>query len=322
MLNVIIPCYNAEKTIERTLSSLVAQTNKKFITTVINDCSTDNSLEIIKTYSDKLKLRIINLEVNGGVGNARQVGLDTNECDLVCFLDSDDMFMPHTVDLYLNEMQNDFPEVLYTDFFSEQKRKYVKLRGKENITWFHGKCYRKDFLEKYNIKMPPVRYNEDSGFSTIVNELAEKKVYVDEVTYFWSENPNSLTRSSEDFNDRALPNFIGSLYFAFDVIDEYKEVQLLPVFYGQLRNFYCYYQKALFLEKDYAPEVKKEIQKFFARFWIEEKIRVKTLLYCFNQPSLLKNEHILESQTMIDWLSEMSGINYTPQDFRWEEKDD
>ena len=54
MLNIIIPVYNAEKTIERTLSSLVAQTNKKFIVTIVNDCSTDSSLEIAETFKKKL----------------------------------------------------------------------------------------------------------------------------------------------------------------------------------------------------------------------------------------------------------------------------
>ena len=320
MLNIIIPVYNAEKTIERTLSSLVAQTNKKFIVTVVNDCSTDSSLDIIETFKKKLPLRIISLEINGGVGNARQVGLDTNECDLVCFLDSDDMFMPYTVALYLREMLNDFPEVLYTDFISEQHKKEVVLTGKEHITWFHGKCYRKDFIEKFDIKMPPVRYNEDSGFSTIVNELATKKVYVPEITYFWSENPNSLTRSSEDFNARAMPYFVSSIHYAFSSIAKYQDVQSIPVFYGQIYNFYYYQQRAIYDNKDYKDELTKEIKSFFEEFWIEDKIRPNNLVFSFNQPSPLKGEIILLSQSPAEWLTEMSGIEYTAQDFRVEKK--
>ena len=322
MLNIIIPVYNAEKTIERTLSSLVAQTNKKFIVTIINDCSTDNSLAIIETFKKKLPLRIISLETNGGVGNARQVGLDTNECDLICFLDSDDMFMPYTVALYLREMLNDFPEVLYTDFISEQHKKEVILVGKEHITWFHGKCYRKDFIEKFNIKMPPVRYNEDSGFSTIVNELATKKVYVPEITYYWSENPNSLTRSSEDFNDKSMPQFVNSIHYAFTSLADYKEVQSIPVFYGQIYNFYWYHQRALYDEKDYTERLEEEIKSFFKEFWIEDKIRPENLVFAFSQPNPLKGEAIITTQSAAEWLSEMSGIKYTPQDFRVEKKND
>ena len=320
MLNIIIPVYNAEKTIERTLSSLVAQTNKKFIVTIVNDCSTDSSLEIIETFKKKLPLRIISLEVNGGVGNARQVGLDTNECDLVCFLDSDDMFMPYTVSLYLREMLNDFPEVLYTDFISEQHKKEVVLTGKDHITWFHGKCYRKDFIEKFDIKMPPVRYNEDSGFSTIVNEVATKKVYVPEITYFWSENPNSLTRSSEDFNEKSMPNFVRSIHYAFSSIAKFQEVQTIPVFYGQISNFYHYHQRALYEEKDYVEELEQEIKYFFNEFWIEDKIRPENVAFSFSQPSPLKGDTIITSQSAAEWLSEMSGIKYTAQDFRVEKK--
>jgi glycosyltransferase involved in cell wall biosynthesis len=127
MLNIIIPNYNSEKTINKTLSSLVAQTNKKFIVTVIDDCSTDNSVDIIESYKKILPIRTILLPENKGVGNARQVGLDSNECDYICFLDSDDMFMPYTVNAYLREMNAGFPEALYSDFISEQNGKEVLL---------------------------------------------------------------------------------------------------------------------------------------------------------------------------------------------------
>ena len=321
MLNIIIPVYNAEKTIGRTLSSLVAQTNKKFIVTIVDDCSTDNSLNIIKKFKKDLRLRIISLEINGGVGNARQVGLDSNECDLICFLDSDDMFMPYTVSLYLREMLNDFPEVLYTNFISEQKGQEVVLNGKEYITWFHGKCYRKDFLEKFNIKIPIVRYNEDSGFSTTVNELATKKVYVPEITYFWSENPNSITRSGADFKEQSMPNFVKSIHYSFSTISNSKTIQSIPIFYGQIYNFYSYYQRALYNEEKYTQELKKEIQSFFNEFWIEAEIRPNLLVFAFNQPSPIKDKGVITSQSTAEWLSEMSGIKYTAQDFRVEEEE-
>ena len=170
--------------------------------------------------------------------------------------------------------------------------------------------------------MPPVRYNEDSGFSTVINELAEKKVYVPEITYFWSENPNSLTRSSEDFNEKSMPNFVHSIHYAFSSIARYKEVQAIPVFYGQLYNFYYYHQRALYDEKDYKNKLEEEIKSFFKEFWIEDRIRPENLVFSFNQPSPLKGEMIITSQSAAEWLSDMSGIKYTAQDFRVDKKND
>lgn len=322
IINVIIPVFNSEKTIARTLSSLVAQSCKKFIVTVIDDCSTDNTLEIIKKFIPTLPIRIIKLEKNEGVGHARQVGIDNNECDFICFLDSDDMFMPQTINIYRREMTSGFPEVLYTDFISEQKGKEVLLVGKTSITWFHGKCYRKDFIEKYEIKMPPVRYNEDSGFSTIVNELAEKKAYVPEITYFWSENPNSLTRSDEDFRIKSTSNFTNSIKYALLHINKYKEVQNLPVFYGQLNNLYHYYMESLYREYEYTPALKEALINYFKELWIESRIRAHLVVAAFTHLSPLNGQQYMVSLSPVQWINEMAGTEYTPQDFREDNQGD
>lgn len=319
MLNINIPVYNSEKTIARTLHSLLAQTNKKFIVTILDDCSTDSTLDIVRQFQNQLKIRIVENPINLGVGMMRQLAINLNECEYICFLDSDDMFLPYTVALYYREMANGFPQVLYTDFISEQKGKEVLLQGDKHITWFHGKCYRADFLEKFNITIPTVRYNEDSGFSTAVHELADNKAYVPEITYYWTENPNSITRNSEDFKLKSMADFTRSIHYAFKTISPHIEVQSLPVFYGQLNNMYCYFMKTLYKEEDNV-DFKLAVEDFLNDFWIEEKIRPNLLLFGLSQASPLKGELIMNKYSFIDWLNSLLNKDYTIQDFRLEEK--
>ena len=119
-----------------------------------------------------------------------------------------------------------------------------------------------------------------------------------------------------------MPQFVNSIHYAFTSLADYKEVQSIPVFYGQIYNFYWYHQRALYDEKDYTDRLVQEIKSFFNDFWIEDKIRPENLVFAFSQPNPLKGETVITTQSAAEWLSEMSGIKYTPQDFRVEKNND
>lgn len=318
IINVIIPAYNAEKTIGRTLSSLMAQSIKKnkFFVTIVDDCSTDNTINVIEDFKKFLPINLIKLPENKGVGNARQIALENNQCDFITFVDADDMLMPFALNAFYREMISGNPQVLYTDFICQSDEHETLLNGKNSITWFHGKMYRKSFLDEYEIFVPKLRFNEDSGFSTMVQELAERKAYLPEITYFWSTNPESITHHLEsNFKIESLSNFINSLHQAFSHIYLYKELQATPVFYLQINNFYIFHMRSLYKGDSNQDKVKEELQSFFNEFWIESKIRAKMVVDAFSQKSS-DQEPFLPCQTPIEWLSEMTGINYTNEDFK------
>ena len=92
--SVIIPIYNAEKTLEATLNSVLDQTYKHYEVILINDCSNDNSSKIINQYKHKFsKINIINNVTNIGVANSRNKGALISNGDYIAFLDSDDVWM-------------------------------------------------------------------------------------------------------------------------------------------------------------------------------------------------------------------------------------
>jgi glycosyltransferase involved in cell wall biosynthesis len=95
---IIIPLYNKEAHIKATLDSVLAQTFENFEVIIVNDGSTDRSMDIISTFKDK-RIQIINKK-NEGVSTARNLGIKNAKGDFIAFLDADDIWYPtHLEDL-------------------------------------------------------------------------------------------------------------------------------------------------------------------------------------------------------------------------------
>ena len=98
-VSVIVPAYNAGKYLKQCLDSLVIQTLSDIEIIIINDGSTDNSLNIIHTYLNKHpKLMILVNSQNQGVGQARNFGIDIASGEYICFLDSDDWLYEDSIE--------------------------------------------------------------------------------------------------------------------------------------------------------------------------------------------------------------------------------
>lgn len=91
-VSVIMPVFNAAATVQRSLESLAAQSFRDFEVVIVDDCSTDATIDVINRFSSNsvLDLHIVHLDRNGGVAFARNAGLDAAEGDYVYFLDADD----------------------------------------------------------------------------------------------------------------------------------------------------------------------------------------------------------------------------------------
>lgn len=99
-ISVIVPVYNSEKYIEKCLDSLVSQTIKSYEIIIVNDGSTDGSLNLIKKYKNN-NIKIISTK-NNGIGVARNTGLKHAKGKYVAFVDSDD----YVSSLFLEKMLN------------------------------------------------------------------------------------------------------------------------------------------------------------------------------------------------------------------------
>ena len=93
LVSIITPMYNSEKFIEATIKSVLNQTYQEWEMLIIDDCSTDNSPNIVKSYMQQdSRIKCIKTETNKGVSNARNLALSKATGQFIAFLDSDDQW--------------------------------------------------------------------------------------------------------------------------------------------------------------------------------------------------------------------------------------
>ena len=101
-VSVIVPMYNAENFIKPALESLLTQTFTDFEVILIDDCSTDRTLEIAKTFDDPRIKLVVNEKNLGNPGSARNVGLEHAIGEYVYFMDDDDLLLPNCLETFID----------------------------------------------------------------------------------------------------------------------------------------------------------------------------------------------------------------------------
>lgn len=138
-VSIIMPAYNAEKNIEESIKSVLNQSYNNWELIVVNDCSTDNTGKILEElYSKEDRIKIIHLERNAGVANARNIAMQNVTGRYIAFLDSDDMWKPSKLETqikFLNETQEYFCVTGYEVIDETGKPKNKKYIPRELITW-------------------------------------------------------------------------------------------------------------------------------------------------------------------------------------------
>ena len=163
---IIIPCYNSEETIQRCIKSVLIQNFKRIEILVINDCSKDGTLNILKKY--KKKIAIINNKKNFGVGHSRNKGIDKANGKYLIFLDADDILIKNKLKNLYNEI-NKYKKIdfligqhninrdgyLYKNNINN-KTISNKLKFINNLDKFYGYCWRFIIYSAFEIGGAPV----------------------------------------------------------------------------------------------------------------------------------------------------------------------
>lgn len=245
MIDIIIPAYNAQKTIDRALFSIAYQENIKDIKVyIINDNSCDDYTEQINFFKNFMDITELKLDKNVGPGVARQYGIDNSYNPYIIFMDSDDVWAgPSEVQtLYSEITKNDYDLVVSS--FLEQLENNELVEHFEDLTWLHGKIYKRKFLEKNKIRFSNTRYNEDVGFNRKVFLYDSKIKYIDDITYFWCFNKNSLTRTKNDeFKFEFFMNYIYNITGALEkaISDKCSYNKISETAFEYMINFYFNY---------------------------------------------------------------------------------
>lgn len=212
-VSIIVPIYNVEKLLKRCLDSLVNQTLKDIEIICINDGSTDNSLEILKSFANKDKRIVIIDKQNEGLCIARNTGMKIAQGEYIGFVDSDDWVDLDFYEKLYNSAVNNNADIAVSEIYEVHwnrefyKQKFEKEKCIENIeekfytlnipeySYIWNKIYKRTEIEKYNIQFIPNLYYEDRVFTPEVLYALKRVVIVPNVRYYYFRHKNSIVRN-------------------------------------------------------------------------------------------------------------------------------
>lgn len=129
MITVVMPVYNASRFLARAVDSVLAQSYKDFELILVDDCSTDNSLELLRNY-EKMdsRIKVIESSVNQGVAKTRNMGIVEARGEYIALLDSDDVWLNTKLEKQLDLIKRTGASIAYCsyDFIDEDDRSIGK----------------------------------------------------------------------------------------------------------------------------------------------------------------------------------------------------
>lgn len=116
LVSVITPLYNGAKYIEETIQSVINQNYKNWEMIIVDDCSTDNSRDIVKEFTNKdNRIKLVESETNfGGPARPRNIGLDEAKGQYIAFLDADDIWLPEKIEKQISFIQESKADIVYS----------------------------------------------------------------------------------------------------------------------------------------------------------------------------------------------------------------
>ena len=134
-ISVIIPYYNAEKYISRTIQSVLNQTYSDFEVILVDDGSTDRGVEICQSFNDS-RIKIIR-QANRGAPGARNTGIRHAQCDYIALLDSDDLWSPHKLAHHIAHLEKETDvgiSFCYSEFIDESDKRLGLYQKSKRLT--------------------------------------------------------------------------------------------------------------------------------------------------------------------------------------------
>ena len=277
MVDVIIPAYKAQDTIERTLCSIVMQSAiGKIAVIIVNDCDGIGYEKFVNQFKDHIDIKEVKLEVNGGPGVARQVGIDNSSSPYFTCIDADDTFAgAFALEILLKHAQAQPEYHTIVGGFAEQHDNLQFKNHQQDLVWMFGKLYTRAFIEKYKIRFNETRANEDNGFNTIIRLVSsetEKVMFIPDIVYYWHSKGDSITRVDyQQYSyDQSFVGYTDNMIYAIQhakkvkPFNNYINVWAIQIM-AQLYNYYYQTVKRdpRFIKQNYNACVKyyKEVFK-------------------------------------------------------------
>ncbi len=230
LISVIIPIYNAQKYLRQAIESVLVQSYPRFELILVNDGSTDKSLEICQEYQAKDKRIFLYSKQNEGNMKTRLYALTLCKGDYIAWVDADDWIIPNYLELLINKaLEYDvdlvcigsykfldkwkviktpmhcFEEKLYTSSMLEKYHKVYAERLFPNTVW--GKLYKKELFEQCEIVALPIHWAEDLYINLSISPFIHSCYFINECGYYYR-----FGGSTKNYDERFWKNHV-TLYW-------------------------------------------------------------------------------------------------------------
>lgn len=271
-ISVIIPVYNTQEFLRDCLDSVVNQTFYDMEIICINDGSTDKSLEILYSYSQKDKRIIIIDRENCGQGKARNDALRIAKGEYIVFIDSDDWIDLNFCEKLYNTAVKNNVEIAVASMFREEagktkkvfkykKEKFYKTTKNKlqicNIPWdcyCINKIYKKSFLIENSLCFDENKIYEDMIFICKAACISGDFVTVPETVYHYRINTNSSSFDKSEKNEKDLyetklrvQEYLKNEGFYFDLFEKPKKILVKILGFTLLKYINYRGEKKLYL---------------------------------------------------------------------------
>lgn len=239
LVSIIVPVYKAEQFLKDTIKTVEEQTYTNWELIFVNDCSPDNSVEIIEnTMKQNTKIKLINLEKNSGAAIARNTGIGAARGQYIAFLDADDLWNREKLEKQVKFMKEKDCAFSFTGYeFADEngvgngkivnvpKSINYKQALKNTTIWTSTVMFDVQKLGKELIQMPNVKRGQDTATWWKVLKQIDNAYGINEVLSYYRRTNESLSA-----------NKIKALKRTWNL---YRNVEHLNMFYS-FYNF-CWY---------------------------------------------------------------------------------
>lgn len=219
-VTVIIPVYNVEKYLRKCLDSLVGQDydKNKMEIYIVDDCSTDKSVEIIKEYEDKYSFITAKyLSTNFGVSHARNLGIKNCKGKYIMFCDADDYYEQNAISKLMYYVENNGTDFITANYYICKNDKNIKVNtsnyfSKDKITKQEiisymtltscSKLIKRELFLNNNIFYPEnIKRCEELPVIPIIAYYADNPIAIDDALYYYVQRKSSASNKNKKTED-------------------------------------------------------------------------------------------------------------------------
>jgi glycosyltransferase involved in cell wall biosynthesis len=281
-ISVIIPVFNAQRYLSECLDSVINQTFKDTEIICVNDGSSDNSLEILKSYAKKDKrIKIID-KTNTGSGDSRNTGLKACCGKYIIFLDADDFVEENMFKELYNKIEETNSDIAFCDYYRyhnetgkiELKKVKTKLINSPTVNFYTlkekiflttpapwTKIYRRSFTEKNHLSFQNTKSCNDVAFYFLSFILAKSISYVPQpLVYYRFDNPYNISKQRGEISHYQcilqVYTYIKQELIKRGIFPKFKKLyqkKMLEAFYSESLNM------SKPLRKTFTAEAKKQL---------------------------------------------------------------